>query len=257
MKRVTLILLLLPAVVLLAGLAGLAAVDDASLVSWLLRRIETATGTQISYQQPPDLTRGLTPTLNLKSLKIVDTQQTFRMETHSFTLQVSLPALLIGRLDVLQLALDDTRVQLQDRSRGSRGLHIDPARLWFKPVFHQVQLTGLSVSAEGESWRLPLGEVTRLGLQLKSDGTTPELYADLVLEGNRLHIDAVLPGFYRAARQQPLPFVVRVTGDQIDGELKGRGRPGREQAADWRRAADARHGSVQLARGRRGIPRAG
>ena len=221
MKRITLTLLLLPALLLLAGLAGLAAVDDTALVSWLLQRIETATGTRISYQQPPALTRSFAPTLTLESLKIVDTRQTFQMEADSISVQVSLPALLGGRFDVRRLIIGDTRVQLQHDDHSAQGLTIDPPRFWLKPVLHEVQLASLSVAAAGDNWRLPAGAVSELRLQLTSDETTPELSADVALEGKRLHVDAVFPGFYRAVLQQPLPFSVRVTGEQLDGELKG------------------------------------
>lgn len=220
MKRVALIFLLFTAAVLLLCLAGLAAVDDASLVSWLCQRIETATGTQISYRQPPGLTRGLAPTLNLESVKIVDAERTFQAETDSFSLQISLPALLLGRFEVLHLSLGNTRVQLQDGARRAGGLTIDPARLWLKPVLHRVRLEGLSVSAKGETWRLPVGEVSELSLQLKSEGTTPELDADLLVEGDHLHVNAVFQGIYHAT-QQPLPFVIRLKSESIDGEIKG------------------------------------
>jgi hypothetical protein len=221
MKRVALSLLLVPAAILLAGLAVLAAVDDASLVSWLVGRIEAGSGVQVSYHQPPRLTRGLAPSLELESLKITNAGRGFEFEADSLAIQVSLPALLTGRLDVLRLALGDTRVRLQDLSQGGEGLNIDPARFWFKPVLHDVHLASLSVVAAGENWRLPAGTVSELSLRLTPDATTPELSADVVLEGNQLHVDALLPAFYRAAQWQPLPFVVRITGEQFGGELKG------------------------------------
>ncbi len=225
MKRVTLSLLLAPVIALLAGLVALAAVDDALLVSWLVQRIDAAAGVQISYRQPPRLTLGLSPSLELESLTISDATQSFEFETDSLAVRVSLPGLLRGQLDVLRLALGDTRVQLRQRGHAGEGLDIDPARFWFKPVLHEVRLTSLSVVAAGESWRLPSGALGELRLDVTADETTPELSADVAFEGTRLHIDVVLPGFYRAAKQRPLPFIVRISGEQLAGELKGEADP--------------------------------
>lgn len=220
-KRILLALLLVPAVLLLAGLAVIALVDDATLVSWVVRGVESASGTQITYRQPARLTRGFAPELQFEALEIVDSQQSFHVASDSLDIQVSLPALLIGRLDVLHLVLGNTRIQVLRASGGGGGLSVDPKLFWFKPVLHQVRLAGLSLSAQDRDWKIPSGTISELSLQLASDDATPELSADVKVLADVLHIDATLPAFFRIDRNQPLPFAVSVKGALADAEFKG------------------------------------
>jgi len=220
-KRILLALLLVPAVLLLAGLAVIALVDDATLVSWVVRGVESASGTQITYRQPARLTRGFAPELQFEALEIVDSQQSFHVASDSLDIQVSLPALLIGRLDVLHLVLGNTRIQVLRASGGGGGLSVDPKLFWFKPVLHQVRLAGLSLSAQDRDWKIPSGTISELSLQLASDDATPELSADVKVLADVLHIDATLPAFFRIERNQPLPFAVSVKGALADAEFKG------------------------------------
>ncbi|MGW8310609.1 MAG: hypothetical protein ACWGNB_06050 [Thiogranum sp.] len=220
-KRILLALLLVPAVLLLAGLAVIALVDDATLVSWVVRGVESASGTQITYRQPARLTRGFAPELQFEALEIVDSQQSFHVASDSLDIQVSLPALLIGRLDVLHLVLGNTRIQVLRASGGGGGLSVDPKLFWFKPVLHQVRLAGLSLSAQDRDWKIPSGTISELSLQLASDDATPELSADVKVLADVLHIDATLPAFFRTERNQSLPFAVSVKGALADAEFKG------------------------------------
>ena len=223
-KRTLLALLLVPAVLLLAGLAVIALVDDATLVSWVVRGIESASGTQITYRQPASLTRGFAPELQFEALQIVDSRQSFQVASDSLDIQVSLPALLSGRLDVLRLVLGNTRVQVL-RAPGAPGaaggVSVDPKLFWLKPVLHEVRLAGLSVSAQDRDWKIPSGTISELSLQLASDDATPELSADVRVLADVLHIDATLPAFFHIGRNQPLPFVLSVKGALADVEIKG------------------------------------
>ena len=237
-KRTLLALLLVPAVLLLVGLAVIALVDDATLVSWVVRGVESASGTQITYRQPARVTRGFAPELQLEALEIVDSQQSFHVASDSLDIQVSLPALLIGRLDVLHLVLGNTRIQVLRASGGSGGLSVDPKLFWFKPVLHQVRLAGLSLSAQGRDWKIPSGTISELSLQLASDDATPELSADVRVLADVLHIDATLPAFFRIGRNQPLPFAVSVKGALADVEIKGQ--------ADFARAGARIDAQLQL-----------
>lgn len=220
-KRTLLALLLVPAVLLLAGLAVIALVDDATLVSWVVRGIESASGTQITYRQPASLTRGFAPELQFEALQIVDSRQSFQVASDSLDIQVSLPALLSGRLDVLRLVLGNTRVQVLRAPGGGGGVSVDPKLFWFKPVLHEVRLAGLSVSAQDRDWKIAAGTISELSLQLASDDATPELSADVRVLADVLHIDATLPAFFHVGRNQPLPFVVNVKGALADVEIKG------------------------------------
>ncbi|MFZ0468214.1 MAG: hypothetical protein WAL92_04790, partial [Thiogranum sp.] len=192
-----------------------------TLVSWVVRGIESASGTQITYRQPASLTRGFAPELQFEALEIVGSQQAFHVASDSLDIQVSLPALLSGRLDVLRLVLGNTRVQVLRAPGGGGGLSVDPKLFWFKPVLHEVRLAGLSVSAQDRDWKIPSGTISELSLQLASDDATPELSADVRVLADVLHIDATLPAFFHIGRNQPLPFVLSVKGALADLEIKG------------------------------------
>ena len=109
-------ILVVTLIVLCAFLAGAIGafllVDDATLVSYLARQVESATGTRIEYADGAGVSRSTSPVLTLDELVVADTEDQYRIEADSLLLEISLPGLLAGRLDISRLWLGDTRVDL-------------------------------------------------------------------------------------------------------------------------------------------------
>ena len=102
----------------LAVIAAYVLVDDESLVAWIAKRAESAAGVSISYQAPAKLTRTLSPTLTVADLSVVDAETRYALNTTSLQLQISLPRLILGRLDIPRLWLGDTRIEVRTANDG-------------------------------------------------------------------------------------------------------------------------------------------
>ena len=86
--------LLVVGLVLLGAAGAWLLVEDATLVSLLARRVESLSGTRISYQEGASISRTWAPELRVDKLIVNDEQARFRIETSSLRLQISLVALL-------------------------------------------------------------------------------------------------------------------------------------------------------------------
>ncbi len=209
-----------------SGLLTLAffTVSDAQLIGWLVQRAELSTDARIRYQDA-SLHRNLAPTLDVRQLRIDANDGHYHIETASLQLSVSLPYLLLARLDIPLLQIGDTQVTLKTDKESAAADGFDPGpvleALRFKPVLHDFRITSLAVSAEGTGWELPATRVKEISLQLGADEETSLLAADVDIEPEKLHVGVTLPGFRHALQQQHLPFSVRVNGIHADAELDG------------------------------------
>lgn len=223
-KRVAMASLLGLSIVL--GLLALVifTVNDATLVGWLVQQVESSTGAQISYRKAT-VHRGLTPTLEVIQLQVSAGDGRYHIETASLQLSVSLPYMLLARLDIPSLQIGATQVSLKAGKAPPAvgGFSIGQAlgALHFKPVLHDLRIVSVSVSAEGAEWRLPAGRVNEISLQMTADEETPLLSADVNLETEKLHIDVTLPDFRQALQRKHLPFSVKVKGIHANGDLGG------------------------------------
>ena len=114
-KRILTAALVLLSVVLLAIVSIYLLVDDATLVSHLVKRLESSSDIRVLHRGDANITRTLTPTLTVDDLVMADTGKQYRVETGSLEVQISLPRLLIGQLDIPHLWIGDTQGRNQGR----------------------------------------------------------------------------------------------------------------------------------------------
>lgn len=218
---------------LVVGSAWLA-VDDATLVSWLVKRAESISGTQIRYRDGARVTRTLSPVLTLNGLVIEDPGGKYRAETRSLLVEISLPYLLVGRVDIPRLLVGDTLVNVnRSETAAQRGAPaaIDLSSLRLKPVLHDVRVSNLSLVVEGEKLQLPVTEVSELGLELLPGGEDPQLTAEVAVEGEKLALKVTLPELRKALKRSRLPFSLTVQGIFADASVVGQIDFGRPDAA--------------------------
>lgn len=210
----------------LSGLLMLAyfTVSDARLIGWLVQRVESSAGVRIRYDSA-QLHRGLTPMLDVTQLKISADDGHYHIGTTSLQLSVSLPYLLLARLDIPSLQIGDTQVTLQAHKAPPVAESFDIAAvldaLHFKPVLHELRIANVAVSTEGAEWQLPASRVSEISLQLSADEETSLLAADVNRDAEKLHVEVTLPGLRDALASKHLPFSVKVNGIYTDGELNG------------------------------------
>jgi hypothetical protein len=213
----------LTTVILAAGGAWLV-VDDATLVTWLVKRVESASDTRISYREDAEVTRTLAPVLSLNELVVEDVEGGYRVETRSLLIQVSLPYLLAGRVDIPRLLVGDTRVHVNRNGAAKKPdspAAIDFSALRLKPVLHDVRIADISVLLEGEKLQLPATEISELAVRLEPGKEHPQLSAQVDMEGEKLTIDVILPKLSEALKRKQLPFSVSVKGAISDSSAVG------------------------------------
>ena len=113
-KRILAAALVLLSVVFLAIIFSYHLVDDATLVSHLVKRLESSSDIRVLHRGDANITRTLTPTLTVDDLVMADTGRQYRVETASLEVQISLPRLLLGQLDIPHLWIGDTRVEIKE-----------------------------------------------------------------------------------------------------------------------------------------------
>ena len=223
-KRIFVAALVTLGAVLLGATGAWLLVDDATLVSLLVKRLESASDTRISYQDGASISRTWTPELSISELAVDDAGGRYRVEIRSLQLQLSLPGLLTGRLDVPRLLIGDTRVDVLKGSAAEepdKPLQLDLSALRLRPVLHEAQISELSILFEGDKFQLPATQVSELSLRVQPGKDIPELSAQLEVEGEKLSIDATLPDLHQALKRKQLPFSVTVKGAIADSSALG------------------------------------
>ena len=87
-KRILVVTLVVLCVAMVAAIGAFLLVDDATLVSFLVKRVESTTGARIDYADGASISRTTHPTLTLDELVMVDNEDQYRIETHSLLLQI-------------------------------------------------------------------------------------------------------------------------------------------------------------------------
>ena len=226
-KRAIVGALVVLAAVLLGATGAWLSVDDATLVPLLVKRLETASDTRISYQDDASISRTWAPELSVDNLVVADRGDAYRLETSSLQLKVSLSSLLTGRVDIPHLLLGDTRIHVlksskKDAPAVDRQVPLDLSALRLRPVLHELQIAELSIFNEGDEHQLPATRVNELSLRLEPDKDIAGLSAQLEVEGEQFSIDATLPDVHQSLQRKQLPFSVAVQGAMIKSSAAGR-----------------------------------
>ncbi len=225
-KRIFSALLAAFSLILLTAGGAWLLIDDATLVTWLVKHAESASDTRISYQDDAHITRTLLPALRLNGLVVEDIEGKYRVETSSLLIQVNLAYLLTGRVDIPRLLIGDTRINVnRSKSEKTPGTGtpaaIDLSALHLKPVLHDVRISEISLLIEGDKLQFPTSEISELALRLEPGKDEPQLTAQVELEGEKLVIDVTLPDLHKALKRKQLPFLVAVKGIIADSSAVG------------------------------------
>ena len=208
----------------LAVIAAYVLVDDESLVAWIANRAESTAGVKISYSKPAKLTRTLAPTLTVADLSVAHPETGYGVHTSSLELQISLPRLVLGRLDIPRLWLGDTRVEL-DAGAASGKQAAGPAGDGLRalpplPALHDVQIAQLHIVSEEEELRVPTLDIDELALGFEPDTDTLQLTARIDMADESVAIEVNVPRFHAALDAGMLGFSVSARSTVAKGEMQ-------------------------------------
>ncbi len=227
-KRALVVIVISLCAALLGAVGVFLFADDARLISFLIKRLETATDTRIHYAADAAISRKAAPTLSLHELVIDDVEERYRIETGSLLVQISLPRLLVGQLDVERLWLGDTRIHVaQDRAASASPVAadqqaiIDLLALPLRPSVQDVQISQLSVLHEDGRVLLPASRLSQGSLQLKPEQGALALSAQLEVGGESFALNASLSGLNKGPIREPLPFSISAKGAIAEASAVG------------------------------------
>ncbi|MEJ2577191.1 MAG: hypothetical protein P8106_11095, partial [Gammaproteobacteria bacterium] len=207
--------------VALAALAGLFLIDDDVLVDWLAGQVEARADVSLNYAQPAQLRRSLKPTLTLRDLSLRDAGSGFTLSTSSMELQLSLPQLVVGRLDILRLWLGDTRLVLpagatvfQGRREGE-----PPSVL---PAVHDLRISRLHVDSGQREMHLPPLAVNTLTMTFDAADDVLNLSVGLQVAFRKVEVEAAVSDFRRGVADRRLAFNASAAGTSARMQAQGR-----------------------------------
>ncbi|MDH3558703.1 MAG: hypothetical protein OES18_22910, partial [Deltaproteobacteria bacterium] len=226
-KRILTAALVLLSVVLLAIISVYLLVDDATLVSHLVKRLESSSDIRVLDRGDAHITRTLTPTMTVDDLVMADTGKQYRVETALLEVQISLPRLLLGQLDIPHLWIGDTRVEIKEdksptKAAAAPELKPDPklSPLPLKPVLHDIRIAKLEIIHQGGTLLLKDSHASELTLNISPDNAV-ELSGRAELAKQNIDVKAVLQDVDEYFGGQPLAFSVGVASTLLHLSLKG------------------------------------
>jgi hypothetical protein len=226
-KRILAAALVVLGVVLLAIISLYLLVDDATLVSHLVKRLESSSDIRVLHRGDARITRTFTPTLTVDGLVMADTGKQYRIETASLEVQISLPRLLLGQLDISHLWIGDTRVEIkEDESPTKKAVapeqkplpELSPLPL--KPLVHDVRVAKLEIIHEGGTLLLQDSHASELTLDVSPDNTV-ELSGRAEIAKQNIKVKAILQDVDEYFGGQPLAFSVGVQSTLLHLSLQG------------------------------------
>lgn len=194
-------------------------IDNATLMAQIAKKIESATGTRISYGKDAIVTRTLSPTITIKDLNIEDTNTHLKIHTNLLQLQVSLPELLMGRLEIPLLVLGDTRVEINE-SDSTKKLNL-PQSFPFRPILHDIRISQISIVRSNGKISLPAVDIKQLTVTVEPN--TDKLICVLLTPygGKMIDVVATLPRIQVILEQERLPFSLAIKDPSFHLSLEG------------------------------------
>ncbi len=182
--------------------------DNTTVMALITQQIESATGTRISYGKNAAMTRTLSPMITIHDLKIEDTSTHLQIDSSLFQLQISLPGILKGRLEIPKLVLGDTRVEI--KATDGAGTFNLPRSFPLRPVLHDIRISQITIVRANERINLPAMDIEQLTVTVDPD--TDKLICNLKTRfgDNLLDVVATLPRIQTLLEQQRLPFFLAV-----------------------------------------------
>jgi hypothetical protein len=226
-KRILAAALVLLGAVLLAIISIYLLVDDTTLVAKLVEQLESSSDIRVLHRGDANITRTLTPTLTVDDLVMADTGRQYRVETASLEVQISLPRLLIGQLDIAHLWIGDTQIEIKEDKSPTKqaaapelkpGPKLSPLPL--KPVLHDIRIAKLKIIHEGGTLLLKDCHLRELTLDVSPDNAV-ELSGRAEFAKQNIDVKAVLKDVDEYFGGQPLAFSVGAQSALLHLSLKG------------------------------------
>jgi hypothetical protein len=226
-KRILIAALVLLGVVFLAIISIYLLIDDATLVAKLVQRLESSSDIRVLSRGEAHISRTLTPTLSVDDLVITDADRHYRVKTASLKVQISLPRLLLGQLDVPQLLIGNSHIEIrEDESVGKAAAasEVKPAPkhspLPLRPVLHDIRISKVEIMHKGGAVLLPGGHVREFSLELNPDNTL-KISGEVKLADQSIDVNAVVKDMDEYYGGQPLDFSVGLQCTWLHLTLKG------------------------------------
>lgn len=215
-KRVLATMLSVFALLLLAAGGAYLVIDNATMAAWLSKQLEATTGTNITYANDAEITRTLKPTISLNKLMVADLKKNFKVQISSLQLQVSLPALLLGQLDIPRLVLGDTFVEIKEtyalKETGASDKPNLLSNLPLAPTLHDVQISRLSIIQAKKKIKLPAIHLNELAIRLDPDSEKLVLTVQPVIADKTYDLVSTFPSLQKNLANQRLPFSISAQG---------------------------------------------
>ena len=225
-KRILIAALGLLGAVLLIVISLYLLVDDATLFGHMVKQLESSSDVRVLNKGYVHITRTLRPTLTVADLVIGDSGRQFRAEAASFEVQISLPRLLLGHLDIPHLIIGPTRIEIKEDESPSEAAapepkpRAKPSSLPLTPVLHDIRISKVEIIHKGGSVVLPDIHVGEFTLQLKPDKTM-ESKAHVKLADQKFTVETFVRDKDEYFAGQPLAFSVGVRSKVLGLSLEG------------------------------------
>ena len=226
-KRILIAALVLFGTVLLVITCLYLLVGNATLFSYLVEKLESSSDLRVVHWDHAQISRTLTPTLTVDDLVITDTGHKYRAETASLKVQVSLPRLLLRELDIPQLIIGNSRVEIKEEESPAKPAverelkpHPQPLSLPLTPILHDVSISRITMIYNGRSLLLPGGHVSEFTLELNPDNSA-ESSAQVVLARQKVGVKIGLRDVNQYFEGQPLDFKLGVQRGVLNLSLAG------------------------------------
>jgi hypothetical protein len=226
-KRILAVPILLMCAALLAITSAYLLVDDATLVSKMVKQLESSSDIRVLHRGDAHITRTLTPTLTVDDLVITDVGRQYRVETASLEVQISLPKLLLGKLDIPYASIGDTHIAIKEGDTPGKPAAAQELRtglkrsqLPLKPVLHDIRISQLKIMHEGGELILPDSHVSEFTLELNPENALV-LSVQVALAGQKVDVNAVLKDVDAYFGGQPLAFSLGLENTLFNLFLEG------------------------------------
>jgi len=202
-KRILISALFVFTILVLGGVGAYLFISDEILISRVADMIEAATGTRVEYRKDAKMSRTLSPAIHFDDF-ILENEH-FTIQSSSFKLQVSLPGLLSGKLEIPLLTLGDTRIELlkSDTPKEQTLAESFP----FIPVLSNIKISKVSIIHANKEF-LNLSKMNIKEFNIKAVPDADKLYCTLKIQapGELFDITATLPRVQEILEAKQLPL---------------------------------------------------
>jgi hypothetical protein len=203
-KRAVITALLLIAFLLVGVSATFLIISDSLLITKIVEKVQSATETRITYQKGATISRTLMPVISINNFILEDSNKNCKIESTSLKIQINLPRILLGKLEIPFLALGDTRVKLKK----TKAFQVKETQnhLSFAPVLENIQISNISISSENHDLAIPKIDIKNFKANMTSNLEEILCTFETEIKGNLFDIETRLPKLQNVLQSKNLPL---------------------------------------------------